>query len=241
MSSRSRRFERLERARPATPETRTQGAGVGERFGAVTGGDAPAAADAVAHGTSAEARFRSDPSAEKPLRLLELDEGQPFVRCARCRRDAYRTAASCTFCGADLDTQEQRAYNEAYWKERQADADAQRAELERLRVARETAERELAEATRELRRRAADRRGDDEELGDPFRAGFKAIGLWLGTWLRRAFPDRALRIAVMTALAAGLAFLVVRFPTQAWAALSALGILVAIGAWFARLIRVFRE
>jgi hypothetical protein len=240
MSSRSRRFERLERERPAASEAPPQGAGLGERFAAVTG-DAPVAGDAVARGTSAEARFRTEAPAEKPLRLLELDQGQPFVRCARCRRDAYRTAASCTFCGADLDTQEQRAYNEAYWKDRQADDTEQRAELERLRAARETAERELAEATRELRRRTAERRNHDDGLGDPFRAGFRAIGLWLGTWLRRAFPDRALRIAVMTALGAGLVFLVVRFPTQAWAVLWALGILAAIGAWFVRLIGVFRE
>jgi hypothetical protein len=54
--------------------------------------------------------------------------GQPFVRCARCGADSSIHATSCDNCNAELDTAEQRAFNEKVW-------DAQRRRDERERAA----------------------------------------------------------------------------------------------------------
>lgn len=54
--------------------------------------------------------------------------GQPFVRCARCGADSTIHAKICANCDADLDTAEQRGFNEKVW-------DAQRRRDERERAA----------------------------------------------------------------------------------------------------------
>ncbi len=54
--------------------------------------------------------------------------GQPFVRCACCGADSTIHATTCVNCDAELDTAEQRAFNEKVW-------DTQRRRDERERAA----------------------------------------------------------------------------------------------------------
>ena len=56
------------------------------------------------------------------------------MRCASCQMDHNRSASACSNCGADLRTDEQRAFNARLAEERRAQATAegtQVAELER--------------------------------------------------------------------------------------------------------------
>jgi hypothetical protein len=164
--SRLRRFERIEKERPE-------------------GAAAPAAPPSVA------GRFA--PAPEGP-RVLDLSGGQPFVRCARCRGDSHATSATCGHCGETLDTEEQRAFNRAFWLQRQQEDAEQRAAVERLRTTREQAEKDAAEARRHLewmdqeialrRSRRLTRRGG--ELVIDFGPELRPLGLAVGRFLRRA-------------------------------------------------------
>jgi hypothetical protein len=164
--TRLRRFERIEKGRPDTASP-------------------PAASQAVAG--------RFGPAPEGP-RVLDLAGGQPFVRCAGCRGDSHATAVTCCHCGATLDTAEQRAFNRTFWLRRQEDDAEQRAAVERLRAAREQAERDAAEARRHLEwmdqeialRRSGrfTRRGG--ALVVDFGPALRPIGLAIGRFLRRA-------------------------------------------------------
>jgi hypothetical protein len=107
MANRLTRFLRLERPREAR-------------------GDEPTLAN--------EQRFEDDAEAEiRRLReerrmqfasgvetLEEHPDAQPFARCAVCEADNSRYALRCTICGANLNTPEQRAFNEKLWEARRA-------------------------------------------------------------------------------------------------------------------------
>lgn len=166
MTSRRDRFQRLEPER-ADPPSAARSGGQPERF------------------------QEKEPEAE--LRVLDLDEGQGFVRCAACRQDHHATAVRCGFCGADLTTREQRAFNEALWKQRVEESAAEEREVEPLRAAQAQAEREMAEAVRQrkmwkreigLRRPMAD--SFEEYAARRVVATATRAGRAIGGWLRRA-------------------------------------------------------
>ncbi len=78
--------------------------------------------------------------AEPPGAELSIDtarvSGQPFVRCARCGADSSIHAASCGNCGAELDTAEQRAFNEKVWDAQRRRNDREQAALAGMAAAR---------------------------------------------------------------------------------------------------------
>jgi hypothetical protein len=51
----------------------------------------------------------------------EPADAQPFTRCGVCEADNSRYIARCMNCGANLDTPEQRDFNEALWSKRRAE------------------------------------------------------------------------------------------------------------------------
>jgi len=141
-------------------------------------------------------RFQG-PEPEPALRVLDLDEGQSFVRCARCRHDHHATTVRCTNCGADLITRAQRAFNEALWKQRREESAVEEGEVEKARRARAQADRDDADAMRlraTLERDVASHRRGPESWEDvqsrwvvdaATRAG-RAIGGWLRRVLSRS-------------------------------------------------------
>lgn len=128
------------------------------------------------------------------------DADQPFVRCARCGTDSGRFAASCTACGAELDTPQQRAFNEELWAKEREQRELEREE----RRAREQAYLEEAAHTARQRRaryeelaRQVGRQTRERLRGDPSRPD----GLPLRTALALAAVVGALLVA--SAIATG--------------------------------------
>ncbi len=164
--TRLRRFERIERGRTDAPAAPVASPGVAGRF-------APAPAGP---------------------RVLDLSGGQPFARCAACRGDSHATAVTCCHCGASLETDEQRAFNRAFWLRKQDEDAEQRAAVERVRLAREQAERDAAEARRHIEwmdqelalRRAGRLSGRGGALVIDFGPTLRPLGLAIGRFLRRA-------------------------------------------------------
>lgn len=62
--------------------------------------------------------------------------GQPFVRCARCGADSGIHAKVCDNCGVDLDTAEQRTFNEKVWETRKRNDERERRALAQMAEAR---------------------------------------------------------------------------------------------------------
>jgi hypothetical protein len=245
-----RRFEKLEKSRPAGQEGRGPAPGVSDRFGSTGQGAPSAAAEAPSRTLGRPERFEPAPASGAALRLRELDEGQPFVRCARCRADGHASAVVCSHCGADLTTREQRAYNEGVWRRQQAERAEQQEQVARLEAARAQAEREAAEARRQLMEQVRRRPQPSWSRGDSYdavRAGARRFGTVLGDWLRRTFPRRGQRVAFIVAavpLALLVVFALVRlvqaFPN---ATLRIFGVLLVVGwamEWYDRL-RRWRE
>lgn len=149
--SRLRRFLHLERPRSeragdadATPAT-------ADRFEAV---ERPGARPGAPRSSGADLdRFGPEP--EPRIELLEADAGaRPFTRCMRCGMDHGVFATECAGCGANLDTEAQREFDERLWARRQEEA---------AREARAEAERR-ARAGSEGAELAASRRAMGEEL-----------------------------------------------------------------------------
>jgi len=105
------RFGALERTPEAAPAAPSPV--VPERFGPAT----PAAPPVPR--TLEEARLAAQ--APSGLELAEVRAGdQPFVRCASCHQDNHALAHTCASCGENLNTLEQRAFNERLWAEQRA-------------------------------------------------------------------------------------------------------------------------
>jgi hypothetical protein len=164
--SRRGRFERIEKERRAADTPVAPTASLAERFGA----------------------------SEPGPRVLDLADGQPYVRCAECRGDSHATSRTCGHCGAVLTTPGQRAFNRAFWARRQEEDAAERAAADRLRASREEAERELAEVRKHIEwmgretavrraRRLTRHRG---ELVITFGPDLRPLGLAIGRFVRRA-------------------------------------------------------
>jgi hypothetical protein len=179
------------------------------------------------------ARFETPTVEEPPLRVLDVENSQPFVRCAECRADGHATSVRCQHCGSDLTTREQRAFNEALWKRRLQEKAEEEREVERLRTAREEADREMAEAFRlraaleqDLERRMAlgillERPGAG---ADAIEVSGRRVGEALGRWFRRSFPERRTRIAVLGALAAISVVVLVASAPARWVVFGALAL-----------------
>ncbi len=119
------RFRRLERPRPAGPEEAPAQPGTGTRIEAVEGPQptrSTARPDEAGDGAPSQLdRFRPEP--ERGLELDRSDhDSQPFIRCAACETDNFRTATRCSTCGAGLDTDAQRDFNRRFWAARRAEA-----------------------------------------------------------------------------------------------------------------------
>jgi hypothetical protein len=141
------------------------------------------------------ARFRA-PDAE--LLLHEQGESdQPFVRCIRCDVDSGRFAKACTACGADLDTTEQRAFNERLWAERRAQLRAEKAQHRAMEQARFQDIAEAAKHNRAYYEELAQRVG--RETRERIRGG-TWYGVSRGRW--RLHPGILAGIAGIIAVAA---------------------------------------
>jgi hypothetical protein len=123
--------------------------------------------------SSSTDRFRPPP--ERPLETADERPGaQPFVRCMDCQMDNTVYATTCQNCAAELDTEAQRAFNERLWRDRQAQAEAERRETAEREKARQRDAAEDARSRREMAEELARREKDriDDELPDgPFGRG----------------------------------------------------------------------
>jgi hypothetical protein len=166
--SRLRRFLHIERSRTAAPAEAEPDAATARRFGGV---EEPAGAPgAPARSGAGLDRFGAPPPAA--LELARPDAGErPFTRCPRCAMDHHVTAVECTQCGARLDTEACRAFNDALWEERRAAAAADEEAAAALRAAREEAQAQAARDRRAAAETLArevgeqERRRLDVELG----------------------------------------------------------------------------
>lgn len=212
--SRFERFLHLERPRAdrgAERERGPRGDAAGRFEGVACPGPGPAPAPPSSSGADLE-RFGDSP--EPPIELVEATAGErPFTRCARCGMDHNVFAVQCSGCGASLDTDAQRAFNERLWARRQEEASREARAAEERRALAGRAEAELAETRRamgeELAREVGERErlrlGRDGALGGGLGgAGWDAVPL--GLRLLRLLPDRRWRLgAIGAALAAILA------------------------------------
>ncbi len=166
--SRLRRFLHLERPRAERPDGAGDAdatPGTVERFGGV---ERPGGAGPSAPRSSGADLDRFGPEPEPSIELVEADAGErPFTRCMRCGMDHNVFATECTGCGASLDTEDQRAFNEQLWMRRQQDAAREAAAAAERRELQARAEAELAASRRamgeELAREVA--RRERERLG----------------------------------------------------------------------------
>jgi hypothetical protein len=208
--SRRKRFESLEKERevgeplPARP-TATQG-----RFGSLLE-PRPDPASELDRSGCEPARFEPAPPASETIRVLETGDAC-FVRCAECRFDNFPTATCCRHCHADLTSPAQRSYSEAFWTKRAEEKLEEDRELESIRQRRAEADRQAADAMRqlvELEQQLSTRhtRGlpwdERDGIVQLVQQNSRRYGLVIGEWTFRVFPNRVHRILFFVALAAG--------------------------------------
>src|SRR5512133_821146 len=168
--SRLPRFLRIERPRSERRDDVDPSPETAERFGGV---ERPGPRPGAPRSSGADlGRFGPEP--EPRIELLQTDAAdRPFTRCMRCGMDHNVFATECSGCGASLDTEPQREFNERLWAQRQEqEARDARVEAER-RAAAARAEAELSaarramgeELAREVGRRERRRLGMDEGWG----------------------------------------------------------------------------
>lgn len=191
--SRLRRFLHLERPRAEDPAADESPPVTAERFGGVERpGKGLAAPQSSGAGLD---RFGPEPPPR--VELLETTAGeQPFTRCMRCGMDHGVFATECSGCGANLDTEAQREFNERLWARRQEEA-AREARAEEDRRAREARDQvELAEARRAMGEALAREVGDRERrrLGMAEHGGPGWGGPPIGVRVLRSLPDWRWRV-----------------------------------------------
>jgi hypothetical protein len=136
MSDKHSRFLNLERGRRDAPGTAPAQQGSG-RFDAL---EHPGEVAPPAAAPSAD-RFRPPPEPKLALELSESrPEDQPFIRCLRCQMDNHALATACSQCHCDLNTPEQRDFNQKLWDQ----------------LRRESEEFKAAEQQHQQRKRLAD-------------------------------------------------------------------------------------
>lgn len=189
MAGRLTRFLNLERARKPQ-DTPAHGVVTRERFG----GSQPTPQEADQHfREERQAQLESGVEIEK----AGADE-QPFLRCPVCEADNSKYAVKCLNCSQRLDTDEARAWNERFWRERRGQMQEQKrseqALEERQDEARNT-QRALGEA---LARQVAETEGtrlgwmQERSLDDPTPLGVRLLS---------AISSPGLRIGVAAGLA----------------------------------------
>lgn len=236
---RLRRFLHIERPRGERGEGAEDGrpTGASDRFEGV---ERPGAGPPVPSSSGAGlGRFGPDP--EPRIDLVETEAGaRPFTRCMRCGMDHGVFAVECSGCGASLDTEAQREFNERLWARRQeeaareATAEAERrAEADRAQAGAHAARQRLGE---EIAREVAER--------ERLRLGHEGLGAGLGgegpigLRILRALPDwrwQAGAIGVAVAVVGGLfAYGRGGHPFALLLALVVTGVLVVPPGWRAR-------
>jgi hypothetical protein len=180
---RLRRFLHLERRRPERDGADVPATSAG-RFEGVR--RPPPAAEPPAARTGATLdRFGPEP--EPSIELVEADGGRlPFQRCQRCGMDSNVFATACGGCGASLDTEAQRTFNERLLAERQADAAREAATAAEREALRARAEAEDSRARRELYESLA------RDVGDRERRRLDREGFGGGGWDLARLVSRAL-------------------------------------------------
>ncbi len=169
--SRLRRFLHLERPRGPGGEARDAATSAAGRFeGVLRPGRHPRAPSASGAGLG---RFGPDP--DPRIELVEADAAaRPFTRCMRCGMDHGVFATECSGCGASLDTEAQRAFNERLWARRREEAAREEAAAARRGLA-ARAESSLSASRRALAEELA------REVGRRERARLSKEGLG-GGW-----------------------------------------------------------
>lgn len=152
MADKHDRFRRLERARPEAPEGKAppvrprfeperrppgeEPSGPAEEQAAEVSADpAPVLPDP----DEVAARLREERRQQMESGVVLDDAGtgsdQPFLRCAKCEADSHRSATRCLVCGERLDTEEQAAFNAAFWAKRRQEHAQEQEELAKLKSA----------------------------------------------------------------------------------------------------------
>jgi hypothetical protein len=171
MANELRRFLHLERARPASGAAEPSQAPT-QRFAGVERPGEAAPQEATPTGVQLD-RFGPDP--EPSLELAPADaDARPFTRCPRCGMDHGLHARACSRCGAPLDGEDARAFNDRLWAERRAEA-AREAEAAAKRAATQA---DVAQDRRLLE--ALAREVGDAERRRLSRDGWADVGGWSG-------------------------------------------------------------
>ncbi len=196
-------FLKLERPREGAPG-KVDPLANDDRFERV--GDEPGGPTPPPPRTPRPATDRFRPAAERALETAEIPEGaQPFTRCGRCETDNTLYAPTCQSCGAALDTEDQRAFNERLWARRRVEAEEEHraaADTQRLRDRLAGAdEHSRREAAEEMARWEKDR--IDAELGSGWGATAGGPRDALGPRLLARLPSTGWRVAALAATGAG--------------------------------------
>lgn len=225
------RFRHLERPRRDEPDAAD--AATPRRFDLT---EPPAAGEPEpAVPALASQRFASLlPTEPASLELAEAEDSQPFVRCGVCEADNSLFVDRCSRCRAQLDTPEQRAFNERLWAVRQEERREQEEALARIRDEQAKLGAEAAAARRRMGELLAQKVHDDtlqrnrDWLHDPA-ATPPSLGV---RWLRR-LPDPRMRLAVIALIAATCAGLVFLTPRGSRAESAGLWLSVLVFVLFA--------
>jgi len=125
--SRLDRFKHLEAKR--TDRSGEGDKSTEERFNRVERERAPGEAPPPSPAAQRMQRQVSDP----PLALDQRStDEQQFTRCMHCEADNSRFAHACIHCGAPLQTDEQRAFNERFWRKHRSEAAQEQQAVEQL-------------------------------------------------------------------------------------------------------------
>jgi hypothetical protein len=251
------RFLKLERPRtgaagradPLANDERFEGIGDAGPRGAPAGASVPPPRPETPAPAPPGAADRFRPAPERGIDTAALPEGaQPFTRCARCEMDNSVYARACQNCGADLETPEQRNFNEQFWGRRQAETRAEKAAADARAKAVEGSEAEVQRARREIAARMARREADrvEDELDAAEGGRRRRWGSWddgggpaegwggepvpVGIRLLRMIPGTGWKIAAVATVVA-LPLLLAVF-TRGGAQLAGMLVLMLVGGLF---------
>ena len=106
---------------------------------------------------------------DQPLALDNRStQEQQFIRCMCCEADNSRYAQVCIHCGAPLQTDEQREYNEKFWRQRQVEVAQEQQAVEQFHAGKAKLTAEQAElVARAQAEMVKEARGGGEEGDAP--------------------------------------------------------------------------
>ncbi len=230
MSGRRSRFLNLEMGRKEAPG----GAAPTDpgRFDAL---EQPAAAPVASSSPSVD-RFRPPVEQQASLELSQSrPEDQPFIRCMRCEADNHALATFCAQCHNDLNTADQRQFNEKLWAQRRQEAAALQEQEEKFKQQKLAADvpvpdqRALGEAIAATVARETRQRMEREE-SQSFWTGHGSLGRFrhrpdLLSTLLGLLPEKVLRVLFYGALTLGVVLSVIPSTRKA-----GLVLMVLVGA-----------